>query len=134
MHNLVKAYQRVRITTAAPEGLVVMLCEGLVRFTASAADALDERRWRDAANALERAAEILAHLRESLREESAPSVVSLLDRTYATWTLCLLRAQIGRDAASVRALVPQMEQLCEAWREAAEVVGQGGGAAAGGGR
>lgn len=134
MHNLVKAYQRVRITTASPEGLVVLLFEGLVRFSASAADALEEGRWRDAGNALERAVEILAHLRESLREESAPSVVSLLDRTYATWTVCLLRAQISRDAASVRALVPQMDALCEAWREAAESPSRFGGAAAGGGR
>ncbi len=133
MHNLVKAYQRVRITTASPEGLVVLLFEGLVRFSASAADALEEGRWRDAGNALERAVEILAHLRESLREDSAPSVVSLLDRTYATWTVCLLRAQISRDAASVRALVPQMDALCEAWREAAESPSRIG-AAAGGGR
>lgn len=133
MHNLVKAYQRVRITTASPEGLVVLLFEGLVRFSASAADALEEGRWRDAGNALERAVEILAHLRESLREDSAPSVVSLLDRTYATWTVCLLRAQISRDAASVRALVPQMDALCEAWREAAESPSRTG-AAAGGGR
>ena len=119
MVHPMKAYQRVRITTASPAELVIMLFEGLVRLTAAAADAIDERRWQDAGRNFEKATEILNHLRESLDDQVAPDLVASLDKTYAAWTMCILRAQIGRDADKARSLVPQMQGMLESWREVA---------------
>ncbi len=111
-----KAYQKVRVSTASPEQLVILLCEGLVRYTAAAADDLDASDWARAGGNFEKAVAILEHLQEALVEEAAPTLVASLDRTYHAWTLCLIRAQLGRDAAKVRALVPQMQGMLESWR------------------
>lgn len=119
MTHPMKAYQRVRITTASPAELVIMLCEGLVRFTAGAAEALEEGDLPTASRNFSRAAEIVGHLRESLNEEVAPDLVNALDRTYELWSLCLVRAQINRDATRARTLLPQMEDLLSSWRAVA---------------
>lgn len=116
MAHPMKAYQRVRITTASPEELIIMLCEGLVRLTGAAVEALDEQRWADASGNLQKAVEVVNHLRDSLAEDVAPALVATLDRTYGAWTLCLLRAQVARDADKARALVPQMEGMLASWQ------------------
>lgn len=119
MVHPMRAYQRARVSTATPEELIILLCEGLVRFTAGAAAAIEEGDWAQVGSSCEKATEILNHLRESLAETIAPELVASLDRTYAAWTLCLLRAQIARDAASMNALVPQMQGLLASWRTVA---------------
>jgi flagellar protein FliS len=116
MSNPMKAYQRVRITTASPAELVVLLYDGLARFIGLAADAMDEDRFADAGHSFERAVEIIGHLRESLDESVSASIVNSLDRTYIFWTRALLRAQIERDVEAARKVVAQVIELSDTWR------------------
>lgn len=118
MSNPMKAYQRVRITTASPAELVVMLYDGLARFIGLAADAIDEERWTDAGRNFERAIEIVGHLRDSLDESVSASLVSSLDRTYVLWSRALIKAQLDRDAAATRSVGAQVVEVSDSWRSA----------------
>lgn len=118
MSNPMKAYQRVRITTASPAELVVMLYDGLARFIGLAADAIDEERWSDAGKNFEKAIEIVGHLRDSLDESVSTSLVGTLDRTYILWSRALIKAQLDRDAESTRSVAQQVAELSDSWRAA----------------
>ncbi|HRE88665.1 MAG TPA: flagellar export chaperone FliS [Myxococcota bacterium] len=118
MSNPMKAYQRVRITTASPAELVVMLYDGLARFIGLAADAIDEERWTDAGRNFERAIEIVGHLRDSLDESVSASLVSSLDKTYVLWSRALIKAQLERDAESTRSVAVQVVEVSDSWRQA----------------
>ncbi|MFO0750619.1 MAG: flagellar export chaperone FliS [Myxococcota bacterium] len=119
-----KAYQRVRITTATPGELVVMLLEGLVRFTLRAKEAILEDQPVDTAVAVERAGDIIVALREALNHDAAPAMSATLDRTYTAWNVCLVRAHAERDVESFDAIAQQMNDLVDAWRT---IVRQGAG-------
>src|SRR5690606_12281004 len=103
-----KAYQRVKITTASPAELVALLFDGLVRFVGNAAESLGEGRYADAGKSFERAQDIIAHLRESLDESVASPVVTSLDRTYLLWSRSLAKAQIEKDVAAIEAICGQV--------------------------
>lgn len=118
MSNPMKAYQRVRITTASPAELVVMLYDGLARFIGLAADAIDEERWSDAGKNFEKAIEIVGHLRDSLDESVSTSLVGTLDRTYILWSRALIKAQLDRDVESTRSVAQQVAELSDSWRAA----------------
>jgi flagellar protein FliS len=115
-----RAYQRVRITTASPSELVVLLFEGLVRFVGSAASAMSEQRYAEAGQAFERSVEIIAHLRESLDTSGAQAVVDQLDKTYVLWMKALVKAQLSRDVNAAEDIARQVSDLLGAWRHAAE--------------
>ncbi|MCC6620509.1 MAG: flagellar export chaperone FliS [Deltaproteobacteria bacterium] len=116
MTNPMKAYQRVRISTASPGELVVLLLEGLVRFTHKAATHLDEGAFVEAAQAIDRAIAIVTTLRESLDHKSAPAMSAQLDRTYVAWSQCLVHAQASSDVTAIRAIAEQMNDVAEGWR------------------
>lgn len=122
MSNPMKAYQRVRITTASPAELVVLLFDGLAKFVSHAADALRDERFGDAGRSFERAQELIGHLRESLDERVSATFVASMDRTYLLWMKSLAKAQVERDADAVEAIGAQVLELAAAWRQAAEEV------------
>jgi len=128
MTHPMKAYQRVRISTASPGELIVLLFEGLVRFTLKSAEHLDAGEFVEAAQAIERAVAILTTLRESLDHKSAPGISAQFDRTYVAWNACLVHAQAAKDSAGVRAVAQQMDDVAEGWRMT--VRGQAGAEAA----
>jgi flagellar protein FliS len=115
-----KAYQRVRVTTASPAELIVLLYEGLVRFVGSAASALSEQRYAEAGQAFERSVEIIAHLRDSLDEGSEPRLVKQLDETYALWMKALVKAQLARDAQATEGIAFQVADMLSAWRSVSQ--------------
>lgn len=128
MNYQMKAYQHARISTASPGQVVVLLYEGLVRFTVAARRALANEQFPEAGVAVERALDILAHLRGTLRHDLAPELSAQLDRTYEVWTSCLLRAQWQKDCATLDAIVVQMTELLDGWRRAvpaSEAAGRG---------
>jgi len=131
MSNPMKAYQRVRITTASPAELVALLFDGLVRFVGTAAEDMSESRFAEAGKSFERAQEIIGHLRESLDEKASQTLVDSLDRTYVLWTRCLAKAQIDKDVARTREVADQVLELATAWRAAAEKAGPAHAAQAG---
>ncbi len=131
MSHPMKAYQRVKITTASPAELVALLFDGLVRFVGNAAESMGEGRYADAGKNFVRAQDIIAHLRESLDESVSSPVVTSLDRTYLLWAHSLAKAQLRKDVAAVQAICEQVLEMAAAWRIAAEKAGPAHAAQAG---
>lgn len=119
MSRGLKAYQRVRVTTASPGEVIVLLYDGLTRFTTSARRALEANAFAEVGVAVTRALEILTHLRDSLDHGAAPELTTHLDRMYEAWARTLVRCQINRDLAGLDRTLDQIEQVAGAWRVAA---------------
>lgn len=120
MSRGLKAYQRVRVTTASPGEVIVLLYEGLVRFATTARRALASNAYAEVGAATERALQIITHLRESLDHDAAQELSAQLDRMYEAWARALVRCQVARDTESLDRIIGQMEELAAAWRSATQ--------------
>lgn len=121
-----RAYQRVRLTTASPQELVVLLYEGMIKFATIGRRDLEARDFAKAGAALTRTLQIIAHLRDSLDREAAPELCTNLDRMYAAWSTGIARSQIESDLASLDELIGQMDEMAATWRTAAIEASRGG--------
>jgi len=113
-----RAYQQVRVNTATPGELVVLLYEGLARFTTVGRRALESRMYADAGTAFDRAMQIIGYLREVLDHDPAPELAARLDLTYEAWSRVIVRAQIERDVDALDLIISQMDEMTESWRVA----------------
>ncbi|PKM09642.1 MAG: flagellar export chaperone FliS [Gammaproteobacteria bacterium HGW-Gammaproteobacteria-7] len=123
-----RAYQRVRLTTATPQELVVLLYEGLVKFTTIGRRDLEARDFAAAGVALTRAIDIIGHLRDCLDRERDPALCGNLDRMYAAWTRAIARSQVEVDLPSLDTVIGQMDEMTATWRAAAIEATRRGGA------
>lgn len=114
-----RAYQRVRLTTATPQELVVLLYEGMIKFTTIGRRDLEISDFSAAGVALTRAIEIIGHLRDCLEHDTNPTLCASLDRMYEAWTRAIARSQIQVDLASLDTVIGQMDEMASAWRAAA---------------
>ena len=119
-----RAYQRVRLTTATPQELVVLLYEGMIKFTTIGRRDLEISDFSAAGVALTRAIEIIGHLRDCLEHDTNPTLCASLDRMYEAWTRSIVRSQSQLDFASLDAVIRQMDEMAGAWRTAAGATGR----------
>jgi flagellar protein FliS len=119
MANPYQTYQRTRILTASPSELVLMLYEGLIRFSRAAEASMEADDPKELGRNLTRALDILTHLQDSLRPSVSPAVVASLDQTYEFWSNMLVKSQITGDLELMRRVITQLEEMFEAWKIAA---------------
>jgi flagellar protein FliS len=115
-------YKKNRASTAQPGDLVVMLYEGMLRFTSEARQGLEESDPKTAGYALTRTLDIVAHLQDTLRLDVAPEFGKALDTTYTLWTKLLVEVNIQRDIEKLDTVRRQMTELKDAWKSANEEV------------
>ncbi len=115
--NARETYKRQRLENADPGELIVMLYDGLLRFTAEAITALADGDPKVTGEKLGRALDIIAYLQSTLRTDVAPVVVKSLDNTYFAWTMLILRAQSERDVAILECVREQVGDLRDTWAE-----------------
>lgn len=120
MNRKLKAYQRVQITTASPAEMIVLLYDGLARFTATAQRAIEAQLYADAGEALDRAHAIIVHLIDALDDTVNAELTAHLRRMYYAWSRALMKAQIGRDISQMDAVVAQTREMADTWRHAAQ--------------
>ena len=113
-------YKKNRTTTAQPGDLLVMLYEGLLRFSAEAKKAIEADDPKAAGYAIGRTLDIVAHLQDTLRMDVAPELGEALDTTYSLWTKLLVEANLQKDVEKLDILRHQMTELKEAWQTANE--------------
>lgn len=125
MANPLQAYQRMRIMTASPSELILLLYEGLIRFARAAEASLEADDPLELGRNLTRALDILAHLQDSLAPSVSPTIVASLDKTYEFWSNMLVKSQVTGDLELMRKIITQVEEMFEAWKTAAaETAGQ----------
>lgn len=115
-------YKKNRASTAQPGDLVVMLYEGMLRFSAEARQGIEEGDPKRAGYAFSRTLDIVAHLQDTLRLDVSPEFGKALDTTYTLWTKLLVESNIQRDLEKLDIVRQQMTELKEAWKVANEEV------------
>jgi len=115
-------YKKNRASTAQPGDLVVMLYEGMLRFTTEARQAIVEEDPKASGYAFTRTLDIVAHLQDTLRLDVAPEFGKALDTTYTLWTKLLVEANIDKDVEKLDIVRTQMTELKDAWKVANEEV------------
>jgi flagellar secretion chaperone FliS len=122
-------YGAVKVTTATPGQILVMLYDGLLRFLREAETAMATKNRTKAGERISRAHAILAYLLNTLDSQYAPDLCRNLQSVYVFCMQRLLSANIEQDVAKLADLVRILSPLREAWTTAvAEVArsSQGG--------
>lgn len=122
-HDPRAAYMDASVATASPARLLVMLCERLVLDVRKGLQAQRAGEHAEAGRQLVHAQDIVLELRCSLDVdawEGGPGLASIYDFLH----LQLVRANVGRDAATTEGCLRLVEDLCATWREAALAAAQ----------
>lgn len=114
------AYRTSSVQTATPERLLVMLYDGLVRFIQSSRSAIQAGNLQDAHISSKKAQDIVIELKASLKMEYEIShaLVALYD-----WFLKrLIESNTQKTVEPLDDILPRIEELREAWVQAAMIV------------
>ncbi|ADL08320.1 flagellar export chaperone FliS [Thermosediminibacter oceani] len=114
MINAYQQYQQNYILSAPPEKLVVMLCEGALKFARLAKKAIEEKNYAEANNYLIRTQDIIMELNASLdmEYEISKNLRSLYNFIYQR----LIEANLKKDGGVVEEIEPLLEDLKDTWQ------------------
>ncbi len=120
-------YASVKVTTASPGQVLVMLYDGLLRFLREAREGMATKNTAKVGERIGRALKILEHLLASLDPQHAPKLCEHLQGLYMFCMRHLVRANIERDPSKVEDVLRMLTPLRDAWATAVAQVGAGGG-------
>ncbi len=120
-----KTYLRTKIQTASKEELVLMLYDGVIRFTKQGMTAMEEGRVEDAHTAYLRAQDIVLELFHALDRETGGEIAENLARLYSYSYRALIRANIKRDQEEGEGVMRIFRELRAGWVGAMEKVRKG---------
>jgi flagellar protein FliS len=114
--NAYQQYQQNYILSAPPEKLVVLLCEGALKFVRLAKKAMEEKDYAGANSYIIRAEDIVMELNLSLDMdyEISKNLRSLYNFIYQK----LIEANIKKDPVAISEIEPLLEDLKETWQRA----------------
>ncbi len=120
MLNPYQRYLDTTAETATPLDLVLMLYQGVLRFTVQAIQAVDRHDIPEAHRSLVRAQDIVSELAASLNREeggaTAENLLALYDYSYRR----LVDANVRKDAAPAEEVAQLFRDLLPAWQEVAD--------------
>ena len=120
MLNPYQRYLDTTAETATPLDLVLMLYQGVLRFTGQAIQAVDRHDIQEAHRSLVRAQDIVSELAASLNREeggaTAENLLALYDYSYRR----LVDANVRKDAAPAEEVAQLFRDLLPAWQEVAD--------------
>ena len=120
MANPYQRYVDAATETASPLELVLMLYQGVLRFTSQAIQAVERHDVNEAHRSLVRAQDIITELAASLNREvggaTAEGLLALYDYSYRQ----LVDANVRKDVAPAEAVAEIFRELLPAWQEVAE--------------
>jgi flagellar protein FliS len=127
--NPYQRYLDATAETAAPLDLVLMLYQGVLRFTAQAIQAVSQHDVAEAHRSLVRAQDIVAELASSLNQAEGGAAAENLFALYEYSYRRLVDANVKKDAAPVEEVAQLFRELLPAWQEVADAQRQQIGAA-----
>lgn len=110
-------YKSTQIETASQEQILLMLYEGLLKFTRQAREALEEENYEKAHNKLLRSQDIVTELMSTLDMDIGGEIAEELYRLYDFVLHNLIQANVEKDPSRVDDVIPVLEELNEAWNE-----------------
>lgn len=123
--NARQQYLKTQVETATKEQLVVMLFDGIVRFTEQARKAIETKQIEDGHNALMRAQAIVMELICTVDKEKGGEVASNLLALHAYSFNCLIKANMYKDIKQIDEVQKIYRELRQGWVGAMDSLGIG---------
>jgi flagellar protein FliS len=111
-------YLETTIQTATPAQLLIMLCDGAIRFCKQAIEAITQSNFEEANRSLSKAQDIVNEFIITL-DRSAPIAESLL-KLYEYYNYLLVQANIQKKIEPVQEVISYLVELKETWIQAAK--------------
>lgn len=96
---------------------VVMLYEGAIKFISQGKQAIQEKRIEDRYNLIQRAADIISGLQDSLDFENGGDIAPMLHGFYSDVYLSLMDIHRNNDAAECDEVTAQLKEMLDIWRK-----------------
>ena len=117
--NPYQQYRATKVGTASPVDLVVMLYQGVVRFTRAGIEATERGDVQASHKAFVRAQDIIAELIATLDHDRGGEVAKQLLALYDYAFRRLIEANCKKDVAPAREVIQIVRDLGMAWQELA---------------
>lgn len=121
MYKPYQAYQKNQVMTVSNDRLLLMLCDGLVRFIRNAESALTDGKIDEANKNLIKAQGILSELMVSL-DRGAGSFTDNLLEIYEFLYHSLIEVNIKKDQEGLQHILEMALDLQEMWNEVVRMV------------
>lgn len=123
--NARQQYLKTQVETASKEQLVVMLFDGILRFTEQARKAIREKAIEDCHNALMRAEAIVMELIVTVDKEKGGDIAKNLIGLHAYAYNALVQCNLHKDEAKIDEVQNIYRKLREGWVGAMTTLGIG---------
>ncbi len=120
-------YAAVKVTTASPGQILVMLYDGLLRFLREARAAIDAKAPAKVGERISRALKIIENLLSSLDPKHSPLLCERLQGLYVFCMQHLVRANIEQSGEKIDDVIRLLSPLRDAWATAVAEVNANGG-------
>ncbi|WP_438435475.1 flagellar export chaperone FliS [Gorillibacterium sp. sgz500922] len=111
-------YLETTVATATPAQLLIMLCDGAIRFIRLAMEAMKNNQPQEANRQFQRAQAIVSEFIITL-DRSAPISENLL-RLYDYFNRRLIEANMAKDPEPAQEVIGYLQELKETWMQAAK--------------
>ena len=116
-------YVQTSIQTATPAQLLIMLCDGAIRYCKQAIEALKSKRHEEANEYLGRVQDIVSEFTITL--DRSYEISDSLSRLYEYFNYQLIQANIKKESAPAEEVLGYLIELRETWVQAALLAKQG---------
>ncbi|MBK6766369.1 MAG: flagellar export chaperone FliS [bacterium] len=107
-------YRSMDAACSAPQ-LVLMLCDGAIRYTREAAEHMHANRFAEKGKAIESAIECIGELRKTLNLADNTEIVRQLDQTYSFLATKLCIGNSSRDISQLHQVADALVQVRTGW-------------------
>lgn len=116
MPNVYQQYKSQSITTMTGGELLVMLYDELIKDVKRAELAIEAHKVDTAHSSLMHAQDIISYLDETLNDQY--DISKELSRLYDYFNGQLVQANINKDAAPLKEVLPMLMELRDTWKQA----------------
>ncbi|MDD9912142.1 MAG: flagellar export chaperone FliS [Alphaproteobacteria bacterium] len=115
-----RQYLEKQIQNSSPAQQIVMLYDGVIKFTSQAQKAIDDGNIEARCNANRRAMEIVSYLLEILDVEKGEELGQRLNKIYAYVLQKMLQVDLNNSREATEEILLHMRTLRQAWLELAQ--------------
>jgi flagellar secretion chaperone FliS len=122
MYAPINHYQNMQVTTASPEAILLMLCDGAVKFSRIALDKMGRGDIGGKGTYIGKALGIVTELMNTLNHDAGGEIAGNLERLYAYVISEFTNANIKNDPKSLENAIAILINLRDTWTDAVEIV------------
>ncbi|MCB9358040.1 MAG: flagellar export chaperone FliS [Calditrichaeota bacterium] len=109
-------YRSMDAACSTPQ-LVLLLCDGAIRYTREAAEHMHANRWSEKGTAIESALECIGELRKCLNLSENSEFVAQINQTYSFLATKLSIGNASRDISQLHQVADALTNIRAAWSE-----------------